>query len=158
MIDKVLNQGNLSEWLKNTRTGEGKLVFTNGCFDVLHAGHVSCIAAAKACGTVLIVGVNDDDSVKRLKGSDRPINTLKDRLTVLSALSDVDAVIAFSEDTPLALIKTIMPDVLVKGGDYTIENIVGAAVVRANGGEVVIVPTMEGYSSTNIIEKISNQS
>ncbi len=158
MIEKILNQERLSAWLKKHRTEADKLVFTNGCFDVIHAGHVSCLAAAKACGTLLIVAVNDDASVQRLKGNNRPINILEDRMTVLSAMMDVDAVVSFSEDTPLSLIKTLMPDVLVKGGDYTINEIVGASEVKAHGGQVVIVPTKEGYSSTNIIEKISNQS
>ncbi len=158
MIDKILNLGSLSDWLKKYRTEEDKVVFTNGCFDVIHAGHVSCLAAAKAYGSTLIVAVNDDASVKRLKGSNRPVNTLEDRMVVLCAMTVVDAVVSFSEDTPLSLIKAIMPDVLVKGGDYTIDEIVGAREVKANGGEVVIVPTKEGYSSTSIIEKITNQS
>ena len=158
MIEKIINQDGLKAWLKEHRTEADKLVFTNGCFDVIHAGHVSCLAAAKSCGSLLIVAVNDDASVKRLKGSNRPINFLEDRMNVLSAMTAIDAVVSFSEDTPLSLIKTIMPDVLVKGGDYTIDEIVGASEVKAHGGQVVIVPTKEGFSSTSIIEKISNQS
>ena len=135
-------------------TSNKKVVFTNGCFDILHAGHVDYLRKARSLGDCLIVGVNSDASVKRLKGNDRPVNCLEDRMTVLSALEFVDYVIPFEEDTPYNLIKKVVPDVLVKGGDYTIDNIVGADIVRENGGEVTTIAFVEGKSTTGIINKI----
>lgn len=140
--------------LSAQKTGKGKVVFTNGCFDILHAGHVSYLKKARALGDKLIVGINSDDSVRRLKGDDRPVNTLEDRMTVLSELECVDEVIAFDEDTPAELIKKVRPDVLVKGDDYTIEKIVGADFVMSYGGEVKTIPLLEGRSTTNIISKM----
>ena len=131
-----------------------KLVFTNGCFDILHPGHLFSLAQTAKEADYLLVGLNSDASVKRLKGPERPINTTESRATVLANLVLVDAVVVFEEDTPLDLIKTILPDVLVKGGDYTIDTIVGAQEVIANGGKVIINPIVEGFSTTNIIEKI----
>jgi rfaE bifunctional protein nucleotidyltransferase chain/domain len=134
---------------------ELRVVFTNGCFDVLHRGHVEYLAAARRMGDVLVVGVNSDDSVCRLKGPGRPINPEGDRATVLAALEAVDAVTLFSEDTPLALIQRLLPDVLVKGGDYEVSNIVGASEVAAAGGEVVVVPLVPGRSTTNILQRMN---
>ncbi len=131
-----------------------RVVFTNGCFDLLHPGHVRYLEDAKALGDVLIVGLNEDDSISRLKGESRPINTLRDRAHMLMGLRAVDMVVSFGEDTPLELIKTLLPDVLVKGGDYEPDDIVGGKEVKANGGEVVVVPFLEGYSSTRLIERI----
>ncbi|MCR5099237.1 MAG: D-glycero-beta-D-manno-heptose 1-phosphate adenylyltransferase, partial [Lachnospiraceae bacterium] len=131
-----------------------KVVFTNGCFDILHAGHIDYLKKARALGDRLIVGLNSDASVKRLKGDQRPINTLMDRKLVLEALSFVDEVIPFEEDTPLELIKKVRPDVLVKGGDYDPDEIVGAAEVRSWGGTVMTLPFVEGKSTTAIIEKL----
>ncbi len=134
------------------------MVFTNGCFDLLHPGHIRYLADARALGDRLIVAVNDDDSVRRLKGKDpndpRPVNPLTDRLCMLAALRAVDAVLAFSEDTPLRLIRALVPDVLVKGGDYRAEEIVGADVVRAHGGRVQVVPFSAGYSSSDLLRRI----
>ena len=130
------------------------VVFTNGCFDLLHPGHITYLQDAKALGDVLVVGLNDDASIRRLKGDTRPINPLMDRATMLAGLGAVDAVVAFSEDTPLNLISALQPDVLVKGGDYAVEHIVGADVVQAAGGEVTTIPFLEGYSSTGLIQKI----
>jgi len=127
------------------------VVFTNGCFDVLHLGHLHVLASAKVFGTKLIVGLNSDASVKRLKGESRPIFDEQTRSWQLAALSCVDAIILFEEDTPLNLIKAISPDVLVKGGDYKINEIVGADFVIANGGEVKVVPFLEGFSTTKIV-------
>ncbi len=132
-----------------------KIVFTNGCFDILHAGHVTYLNAAHKLGDILVVGVNDDGSVKRLKGNRRPINTVYDRITVLKALEAVDFVIAFSEDTPLDLIKKIKPDVLVKGGDYKPDEIVGSDQVKEYGGKVEVIPFVEGKSTTATIDKIN---
>ena len=133
----------------------GKTVaFTNGCFDILHQGHLFSIAQAAKEADYLIVGINSDASVKRLKGPDRPINSTESRALVMANLVLVDAVVIFEEDTPYELITTLLPDVLVKGGDYTIETIVGAKEVIANGGKVIINPIVDGFSTTNIIEKI----
>ena len=132
-----------------------QVVFTNGCFDILHLGHVDYLEKAAALGKKLIVGVNSDASVKNLdKGAERPINDEYARMRILAALSFVDAVVLFSEPTPLELIKKLKPSILVKGNDYTIENIVGADVVLENGGEVKTIELVEGYSTTKIINKI----
>ncbi|WP_199610381.1 bifunctional D-glycero-beta-D-manno-heptose-7-phosphate kinase/D-glycero-beta-D-manno-heptose 1-phosphate adenylyltransferase HldE [Flocculibacter collagenilyticus] len=134
-----------------------KIVFTNGCFDILHAGHVRYLEQAKALGHRLVVGLNNDASISRLKGESRPVNPLAQRATILTALASVDWVIPFGEegdDTPLELIKRVMPDILVKGGDYEAENIVGAKEVWHNGGEVIVLEFVEGCSTTNIIKKI----
>ncbi len=131
-----------------------KIVFTNGVFDILHQGHIASLSEAASHGHILIVGVNADASVKRLKGETRPINDEQSRALLLASLVMTDAVLIFEEDTPLNLITTILPDVLVKGGDYTLEQIVGAKEVLANGGEVKIVPIVEGFSTTSIIEKM----
>ena len=131
-----------------------KIVFTNGCFDVLHFGHVHYLLEAKKLGDILVVGLNSDDSVRRLKGPSRPINGEKKRAFVLAALSCVDYVVLFEEDTPESLIKTVRPDVLVKGGDYAPDQIVGADFVRQNGGTVTTIPFVEGFSSSQIIEQL----
>ena len=133
-----------------------KIVFTNGCFDILHIGHLSYLLKAASLGDKLVIGLNSDKSVKRLKGTNRPINVEESRALMLAALYFVDAVIIFEEDTPLNVVKHLMPNVLVKGGDYVKENVVGAKEVEDNGGEVVIVKFLEGHSSTSIINKINN--
>lgn len=130
-----------------------KWVFTNGCFDLLHVGHIRYLQEARRCGDRLIVGVNSDTSVRRLKGSSRPIQTETDRAEILAALSCVDAVCVFGEDTPLELIREVQPDVLVKGGDWKPEQIVGADLVLARGGEVKSLSFIEGRSTTRLIEK-----
>jgi len=132
-----------------------RLVFTNGVFDILHAGHVGYLEQARALGEVLIVGMNTDDSVRRLaKAPDRPINSLGDRATVLSALRAVDGVVSFDEDTPLELIRILEPDVHVKGGDYDAEALPETPIVRQYGGEVVILPFLMGRSTTSLIQAI----
>lgn len=133
-----------------------KIVFTNGCFDVLHFGHVHYLLQAKELGDILVIGLNSDDSVRRLKGPTRPVNGEKERAFVLAALSCVDYVVLFGEDTPKELIETVRPDVLVKGGDYDITAIVGADFVQRNGGTVTTVPFVEGFSSTRIIEQLNS--
>ncbi len=134
----------------------GKTVsFTNGCFDILHRGHIFSLSQAAQEADYLIVGLNSDSSTKRLKGKDRPVNDEQSRALLISSLLMVDAVVLFDEDTPLELIKTLLPDVLVKGGDYTVEQIAGSKEVIANGGSVVINPIVEGFSTTGLIEKIS---
>ena len=133
----------------------GKTVsFTNGCFDILHPGHLFSIGQAAKEADYLIVGLNSDASIKRLKGIDRPINNTESRAMIIANLVLVDAVVVFEEDTPYEVITQLLPDVLVKGGDYTIETIVGAKEVIANGGKVIINPIVDGFSTTNIIEKI----
>lgn len=130
----------------------GKVVFTNGVFDLLHRGHVDLLTAARARGDALIVGINTDRSVKRLKGPTRPVRNERDRAYVLSGLEAVDLIVLFDEDTPLELVKALRPDVIVKGGDYTVDSIVGAREVESWGGEAVVVPLTEGHSTTSIIE------
>ena len=130
--------------------------FTNGCFDILHPGHLLSLAQTAQEADFLVVGLNSDASVQRLKGPTRPINNTESRAIVLSNLVLVDIVVVFEEDTPLELISTLLPDVLVKGGDYTIETIVGAKEVIANGGKVIINPIVEGFSTTGLIEKIKH--
>ena len=135
-----------------------KIVFTNGCFDILHRGHVAYLNEAKSQGDVLVVGLNSDASVKRLKGDERPINNESDRKFVLENLKAIDFVEIFSEDTPLNLIKKINPNVLVKGGDWAIDQIVGSDLVIKNGGEVKSLKFIEGHSTTSTIEKINETS
>ncbi len=141
--------------LDEARERGERVIMTNGCFDVLHAGHVAYLEEAKSLGDRLVVAINDDDSVRRLKGQPRPINQLEDRMLVLAGLASVDWVVPFSEDTPERLIAAALPDVLVKGGDYKAEDIAGARDVLANGGEVRILAFREGQSSSRIIEKLS---
>jgi len=136
------------------RVGGGRVVFTNGVFDLLHPGHVDVLVAARALGDALAVGLNTDASVRRLKGPTRPVRSERDRAHVLAALEAVDAVVLFDDDTPLELIRALMPDVLVKGGDYTMESVVGAQDVVAHGGEVVIVPLTPGHSTTGTVERM----
>ena len=131
-----------------------KVSFTNGCFDILHPGHLFSLKQAAAEADYLIVGLNSDASVKKLKGPSRPINNTESRAMVLANLIVVDAVVVFEEETPLELIKALLPDVMVKGGDYTIDQVVGGKEVMANGGKVIINPIVEGFSTTSLIEKM----
>jgi len=144
----------LSEVIKVSKLNSEKIVMTNGCFDILHAGHIAYLEEAKSLGDRLLVAVNDDDSVSRLKGPKRPINSLNNRAKVLNGLVSVDWVISFSEDTPVCLINGIKPDVLVKGGDYQLSEIIGGQEVLANGGKVKALSFKEGYSTSAIIEKL----
>ncbi len=133
-----------------------KIVFTNGCFDILHPGHAEYLKEAKAQGDVLVVGLNSDASVQRLKGSERPIVNEKDRAYMLDALKAVDYVVLFDEDTPLSLVETLLPDVMTKGGDYKISDIVGADVVLENGGQVYALCHVDGASTTSIVDRIKS--
>lgn len=144
----------LLQIIDELKTQGKKIVFTNGCFDIIHAGHLDYLTKAKQLGDYLIIGLNSDDSVSKLKGPSRPINNQEDRAAVLSGLKPVDFVVLFEEQTPFNLINSIKPDILVKGGDYTIENIVGSDIVENNGGKVIVIPFVKGKSTTNIIEKI----
>lgn len=140
----------------NLRVGR-RLVFTNGVFDILHAGHVQYLQAARKLGDLLIVGVNSDDSVRQLgKGPNRPVNSLDDRIAVLEGLGCVDGAVGFAEHTPIHLIELLRPEVHVKGGDYKVEDLPEASVVKAYGGEVVILPMLVGRSTTSILEKLGN--
>lgn len=143
------------EMLREWRAGFwGRVVFTNGVFDLLHPGHVDVLNAARRHGDALVVGVNGDASVRRLKGESRPVRTQADRVYVIASLEAVDAVTVFDEDTPLELVRALLPDVIVKGGDYTPDTIVGADEVRSRGGDVVVVPLTPGQSTTSIIERL----
>ncbi|MBF0281113.1 MAG: D-glycero-beta-D-manno-heptose 1-phosphate adenylyltransferase [Zetaproteobacteria bacterium] len=134
-----------------------RVVFTNGCFDLLHPGHVAYLEEAKALGDRLVVGINDDASIVRLKGASRPINRLGDRILMLEALRAVDLIVSFSEDTPLNLIQTLLPDILVKGGDYDLTTIVGAEEVLKSGGCVKTLSFLPGYSSSALIQRIQER-
>ncbi len=131
-----------------------RIVFTNGCFDIIHYGHIFYLEKARLLGDILIVGLNSDASVRRLKGEGRPVNSLRDRMRVLAALESVDYVLSFSQDTPLRLIKQILPDVLVKGGDWPVDKIAGADIVIGAAGQVVTIPLRKGRSTTSLIRKI----
>lgn len=136
----------------------GRVVFTNGVFDLLHPGHVDVLLAARNCGDALVVGLNSDASVRRLKGPERPIRNEAERAYVLAALEMVDCVVLFEQDTPIDLVKALRPDVLVKGGDYTEATIVGAPEVRSWGGDVRVIPFTPGQSTTNIVQALRGQS
>lgn len=144
----------LKRWLAYWNFKDQKVVFTNGCFDILHRGHIDYLARAAGKGDVLIVGLNTDDSVKRIKGDGRPVQDESSRALILAALQFVNAVVLFDEDTPENLIKIVQPDILVKGSDYKAEEIVGYDVVTAKGGKVVTIDFLEGYSTTGILDKI----
>lgn len=150
--DRLLDRDAAAERFGRPRTGT--LVFTNGCFDVLHRGHVEYLDRARRLGDALLVGVNTDASVRRLKGEDRPFVAERDRAIVLGGLAAVDAVVLFDEDTPRDLIAALSPDILVKGGDYRPEEIVGRQEVRAAGGRIEVIPFLEGYSTSKIIARI----
>jgi D-beta-D-heptose 7-phosphate kinase/D-beta-D-heptose 1-phosphate adenosyltransferase len=152
--DKVLQLPALLR--RYARPRKGTLVFTNGVFDVLHRGHVDYLETARTLGDVLVVGLNSDASVRRLKGPTRPVNPEEDRAVVLGGLAAVDAVVLFDEDTPLHLIESLLPDIIVKGGDYRPDTVVGAREVMAAGGRVVIAPLLPGRSTTRIVQRIQD--
>ena len=151
---KIFTLENLSRLSHQWHMLSKKIVFTNGCFDIMHQGHNTYLLQAAEYGNKLIVGVNSDESVRKLKGEKRPIIDQYSRALNLASHAYIDAVILFDQDTPLQLIEVLKPHVLVKGGDYTEDQIAGAKEVRANGGEVIIVPFLPGYSSSNIMQKI----
>jgi rfaE bifunctional protein nucleotidyltransferase chain/domain len=158
ITNKIVSLEQLNKLVLAWRLKSDTIVFTNGCFDILHLGHIDYLSKARDLGKRLIVGVNTDNSVKRLgKGESRPINDEKSRSMIIASLQFVDAVILFDEDTPYQVIKAIEPDVLVKGADYTIDKIVGADIVMARGGNVVLIEYLEGYSTTNIEKKIRGE-
>ncbi len=154
MINKIKSLAQGKAQAEEWRNQGQKIVFTNGCFDILHLGHVDYLEKAAGLGDRLVIGLNTDDSVSRFKGPERPIQDQNSRARILSSLQFVDMVILFNEDTPLELISSLIPDVLVKGSDYLAENIVGAEVVKKSGGEVKTIDFVSGYSTSRIIEKI----
>ena len=154
---KIFDREQLTRQLKIWKLLDKKIVFTNGVFDILHQGHLALLNEAASFADILIVGVNSDTSVKRLKGDSRPLNNEYSRALLLASLVMVDAVIIFEEDTPLELVKALLPDIMVKGGDYTVEQIAGAKEVMEAGGRVVINPILEGYSTTSIIEQLKKK-
>tara|TARA_B100000809_G_scaffold137320_1_gene134781 strand:+ start:252 stop:743 length:492 start_codon:yes stop_codon:yes gene_type:complete len=154
--DKIISLEALKLRVENWKSSSEKIVFTNGCFDILHRGHIDVLAKTADLGDKLIIGLNSDSSIRKLKEDNRPIVDEKSRALLLAAFSFVDAIVLFSEQTPFNLITYIKPDILAKGGDYKIEEIVGHEVVQQNGGEVITIPLIEGFSSTNIIDKIQN--
>jgi rfaE bifunctional protein nucleotidyltransferase chain/domain len=157
LVNKILDLKAAKNKVITWQAENQKVVFTNGVFDLLHIGHITYLAKAADLGDKLIIGLNSDSSVRRIKGDDRPINDQNSRAALLAALFFVDAVTIFDEDTPQNLVTTLLPDILVKGADYAIENIVGAKEVLANGGEVKTITFVEGYSSTSIINKIRSR-
>jgi D-beta-D-heptose 7-phosphate kinase/D-beta-D-heptose 1-phosphate adenosyltransferase len=161
LLPEVLQQKIYSREAARHEFGPGRdhaLVFTNGCFDILHRGHVEALARARELGDRLVVGLNSDDSVRRLKGAGRPLQPEIDRAACLAGLQSVDGVVVFDEDTPAELIEELQPDVLVKGGDYTPEQVVGRDTVEARGGVVVIIPLIQGRSTTDILERAAGTS
>ena len=152
--DKIVTLPTLLESLESQRAKGRKVVFTNGCFDLLHAGHVLYLEEARALGDILVLGLNSDSSVQRLKGPSRPINKQDERALVLAALESISYVCIFEEDTPYELIKALQPDILVKGGDWPVSSIVGSDIVLTRGGQVRSLSFSEGLSSTNIIQSI----
>lgn len=151
---KILSWESLDQGVAYWRFLEQKIVFTNGCFDLLHLGHITYLEEAAKLGDVLVVGLNSDESVRRLKGPSRPVLPQQERARLLAALEFVEAVVVFEEETPLRLIEKIRPDVLVKGGDYTVDRIVGAELVQSYGGQVEILPLVPGYSTTALIKRL----
>jgi rfaE bifunctional protein nucleotidyltransferase chain/domain len=154
VTQKILSFEQAAHRARQWRVTGKKIAFTNGVFDIIHSGHIFSLSQAAKEADYLIVGLNSDASVKRLKGESRPVNNQESRALVLASLLIVDAVVVFEQDTPLELIQTVIPDVLIKGGDYTLDQIVGAGEVMANGGRVVINPTLEGFSTTEIINRM----
>jgi len=155
--EKILDRERLASRVAEWRAGGQTIVFTNGCFDLLHVGHVTLLEDCRAFGSKVVLGLNTDASVQRLKGPTRPVVGERERARVMAALAAVDAVVLFDEDTPIELIRAIKPDVLVKGGDYTFETVVGHEIVIEAGGRVEIVPTVEGFSTTNLVKKLTQQ-
>jgi D-glycero-beta-D-manno-heptose 1-phosphate adenylyltransferase len=151
---KLMSRSDLVRQAERWKLQDKKIIFTNGCFDILHKGHLELLSQAAALGDILVIGVNSDDSVKRLKGDERPVNDENFRALMLASLAIVDAVSIFPEDTPLELIESIVPDIIVKGGDYDPSTVVGAELVVKNGGEVIIIPLISGYSTSSLIRKI----
>ena len=156
IVQKIMTIEQAKAFMQACKITGKTVAFTNGCFDLIHPGHIDYLRKAKACGDILIIGLNSDASIQRLKGKERPINDFYFRSSILAALEFVDYIVKFEDDTPLFLIKQILPNILIKGSDYTIDRIVGAKEVLEKGGEVKTIDFLEGFSSTLIINKIKN--
>ncbi|HNP17888.1 MAG TPA: D-glycero-beta-D-manno-heptose 1-phosphate adenylyltransferase [Fulvivirga sp.] len=154
--NKIIDKNKIRDLIQSWQSNNQEVVFTNGCFDILHLGHIDYLEKSKALGDKLIVGLNTDLSVRRLKGEQRPLNNEEARARLLAALEFVDAVVLFGEDTPKDLIEWLQPDILVKGNDYLAENIIGADIVKAKGGRVETISLVDGFSTTNLVEKIKS--
>ena len=154
IINKICTLSNLKTKVEKWKEKGEKVVFTNGCFDLVHRGHIEVLAKTADLGNRLIIGLNSDESIRELKGENRPIIDENSRAILLASLQFVDAIVFFTDETPITLIETIVPNILAKGGDYKIEDIVGNEIVIQNGGEVKTVPLTDGFSTTNIVEKI----
>ena len=153
--EKVVSQDQALKELKAWREKNKKIIFTNGCFDIIHPGHIDYLSQARDLGDILVLGLNTDQSVRRLnKGSNRPINDERTRAYVLAGLASVDLIVFFDEETPYNLIKLLQPNVLVKGNDYEVDKIIGFDILKENGGEVITIPFLEGYSTSSLIKKI----
>ncbi len=153
--EKIVSQDQALKELKSWREKNKKIVFTNGCFDIIHPGHIDYLSQARDLGDILVLGLNTDQSVRRLnKGSNRPINDERTRAYVLAGLASVDLIVFFDEETPYNLIKLLQPNVLVKGNDYEVEKIIGFDILKENGGEVITIPFLDGYSTSSLIKKI----
>lgn len=152
--NNIFTSSNIDALTKILKTNNNKIVFTNGCFDIIHLGHIRSLKEAAELGDILVVGINSDNSIKKLKGLSRPINDEKMRSEVLSSLSFVDYVVIFEDDNPLSIIKSIKPDVLAKGSDYNKNQVVGSSFVESYGGRIELLPLVDGYSTTDIITKV----
>ena len=152
---KIIDVSDLKQALAYWKFKDMKIVFTNGCFDIIHRGHIEYLAKASSLGDVLLVGLNTDNSVKQIKGESRPIQDESSRALILASLSFIAGIVLFDEDTPYNLIKTVQPDILVKGSDYAPEDIVGYDIVKAKGGEVITIDITEGYSTTAVIKRLN---
>lgn len=155
---KILDENQLNQQLAIWRFLNKKIVFTNGCFDIIHLGHIDYLSRAKDLGDILLIGLNTDDSVKKLKGKNRPIKNQLERSILLASLQFVDGIVLFNEDTPYELIKKVKPNILVKGSDYKKEDIVGADIIGNTGGDIITIDFLEGYSTTSILDKIRKSS
>ena len=156
VASKILNTKNLLEKLDSWKKEDKKIVFTNGCFDLIHLGHIEVLARSADLGDILIIGVNTDSSIKQIKGNNRPIIEEGSRAKQLAALEFVDAVVLFNEETPFKLINLIQPNIITKGGDYKTEDVIGNQTINKKGGEIIIIPLTQGYSTTTILNKIKN--
>jgi D-glycero-beta-D-manno-heptose 1-phosphate adenylyltransferase len=157
LYDKIFTLDSIHQPLLLWKSLNKKIVFTNGCFDLLHKGHVDYLEKAKNLGDILIVGINSDSSVSELKGKNRPIQDESSRVAIVAALASVDATLVFTEETPIELIRNIKPDLLCKGGDWPIEKLIGSEFVQSYGGRVITIPFIQGYSTSNIEQKIRDQ-
>ena len=156
-MGQVIKRADIKKIVEDLKSNNKKIVFTNGCFDILHIGHVRYLKASAKCGDILIIGLNSDNSVKRLKGDSRPINNESDRAELLSELGFVDYVVVFDEDTPINLLDELKPDIYTKGADYTVETLPEAKTVLGYGGKIEFITLVEGKSTTNVIKKIENK-